>query len=102
MLNGRARVIGEKTFGKGVIQYFFPLNLDGSGLKVTVAKYTTPLGHDIARQGGIEPDSVCHDHPREHVPSTPAAIADACLREAVGWLEEHGAATSGAANAKYD
>ncbi|HEY9862094.1 MAG TPA: S41 family peptidase, partial [Candidatus Obscuribacterales bacterium] len=38
--NGRAELVGEKTFGKGLIQSLFELS-DGSGLAVTVAKYET-------------------------------------------------------------
>ncbi|MDX2239124.1 MAG: S41 family peptidase [Leptolyngbyaceae cyanobacterium bins.302] len=52
--NGRATIIGERTFGKGLIQSLFDLS-DGSGLAVTVAKYETPNHIDINRQG-IQPD----------------------------------------------
>ncbi|HEY9644675.1 MAG TPA: carboxyl-terminal processing protease CtpA [Coleofasciculaceae cyanobacterium] len=52
--NGRAQLIGERTFGKGLIQSLFNLS-DGSGLAVTIAKYETPNHHDINRQG-IVPD----------------------------------------------
>jgi carboxyl-terminal processing protease len=52
--NGRATVLGEKTFGKGLIQSLFDLS-DGSGLAVTVAKYETPGHHDINKLG-ITPD----------------------------------------------
>ncbi len=52
--NGRAQLIGEKTFGKGLIQSLFNLS-DGSGLAVTIAHYETPNHHDINRQG-IQPD----------------------------------------------
>ncbi|NJO43073.1 MAG: PDZ domain-containing protein [Cyanobacteria bacterium CRU_2_1] len=52
--NGRARLVGERTFGKGLIQSLFNLS-DGSGLAVTIAKYETPNHHDINRQG-IVPD----------------------------------------------
>jgi carboxyl-terminal processing protease len=52
--NGRAQLVGEKTFGKGLIQSLFDL-LDGSGLAVTVAKYETPKHRDINKLG-IEPD----------------------------------------------
>ena len=52
--NGRATILGEKTFGKGLIQSLFDLS-DGSGLAVTVAKYETPGHIDINKQG-IQPD----------------------------------------------
>jgi carboxyl-terminal processing protease len=52
--NGRAQLVGDRTFGKGLIQSLFELS-DGSGLAVTVAKYETPSHRDIHRQG-IMPD----------------------------------------------
>ncbi|MBW4653107.1 MAG: PDZ domain-containing protein [Kaiparowitsia implicata GSE-PSE-MK54-09C] len=54
--NGRARLIGERTFGKGLIQSLFSLS-DGSGLAVTIARYETPNHHDINKLG-IMPDEV--------------------------------------------
>lgn len=54
--NQRAQIVGEKTFGKGLIQSLFDLS-DGSGLAVTVAKYETPNHHDINKLG-ITPDRV--------------------------------------------
>lgn len=47
-------LIGAKTFGKGLVQEVVPLE-DGSGLKVTVAKYFTPSGVCI-QDIGIKPD----------------------------------------------
>lgn len=52
--NQRATIVGERTFGKGLIQSLFDLS-DGSGLAVTVAKYETPAHIDINKQG-IKPD----------------------------------------------
>jgi carboxyl-terminal processing protease len=52
--SGRAVLVGEQTFGKGLIQSLFSLS-DGAGLAVTVAKYETPDHHDINRLG-IQPD----------------------------------------------
>ncbi len=52
--NERAKVIGTKTFGKGVIQTVITL-LDGSGLKITTAEYFTPNGTEINKKG-ISPD----------------------------------------------
>jgi carboxyl-terminal processing protease len=52
--NARAKLVGEKTFGKGLIQSLFELS-DGSGLAVTIAKYETPNHHDINKLG-IKPD----------------------------------------------
>ncbi|CAA0812726.1 Carboxyl-terminal-processing peptidase 3-chloroplastic [Striga hermonthica] len=55
--NGRATLIGHKTFGKGKIQSVTELN-DGSALFITVAKYLSPALHDID-QVGITPDVQC-------------------------------------------
>lgn len=52
--NDRALLVGETTFGKGLIQSLFELS-DGSGLAVTVAKYETPNHTDINKLG-IKPD----------------------------------------------
>ncbi len=46
--NGRALVVGETTYGKGLVQTIARLQ-DGSALVVTVARYETPLGRDINR-----------------------------------------------------
>jgi carboxyl-terminal processing protease len=56
--NGRAQLVGETTFGKGLIQSLFEL-ADGSGLAVTIAKYETPNHRDINKLG-IKPDKVVH------------------------------------------
>jgi len=52
--NKRGILVGKKTFGKGLVQSVRSLP-DGSGLTVTVAKYLTPSGKDI-NKNGIEPD----------------------------------------------
>lgn len=53
--NGRAKLIGQTSFGKGSIQSLIPTLLDGNAIKLTIAKYTTPNGRDIHSKG-IEPD----------------------------------------------
>ena len=52
--NDRAQLIGKTTFGKGLVQAVRGLS-DGSGMTVTIAKYLTPNGTDI-HKNGIEPD----------------------------------------------
>ncbi|WPF90168.1 carboxyl-terminal processing protease CtpC [Cyanobacterium aponinum AL20118] len=52
----RATVVGTQTFGKGLVQSVRGLG-DGSGLAVTIAKYLTPKGRDINKEG-IVPDVV--------------------------------------------
>jgi carboxyl-terminal processing protease len=51
---GRARIVGEKSFGKGSVQTIFPV-ADQSGLRLTTAMYFLPDGSTIHDQG-IEPD----------------------------------------------
>jgi len=56
----RAVLVGSETFGKGSVQSVIALD-DGSGLRLTTAKYFTPSGRSIHRdpktkKGGIEPD----------------------------------------------
>jgi carboxyl-terminal processing protease len=52
----RATIVGTQTFGKGLVQSVRGLG-DGSGLAVTIAKYLTPNGKDINKEG-IKPDIV--------------------------------------------
>ena len=52
--DNRATLVGTRTFGKGLVQAVQPLS-DGSGVKVTIAKYYTPKGRDI-NHVGIAPD----------------------------------------------
>jgi carboxyl-terminal processing protease len=52
--NGRAVIVGERTFGKGSVQSVLPLR-NGAGIKLTTARYYTPSGKSIQAQG-IVPD----------------------------------------------
>lgn len=51
---GKAKVVGETTYGKGVVQQLFDLS-QGSVLKVTTAEWLTPNGRSINLEG-IKPD----------------------------------------------
>jgi carboxyl-terminal processing protease len=68
---GRAMVVGTQTFGKGSVQTIIPLS-DGSGLRLTTAKYFTPKGRSIHGKG-ITPDIVVElpkdEAKRERVPA---------------------------------
>ncbi|MBI4533838.1 MAG: peptidase S41, partial [Candidatus Melainabacteria bacterium] len=52
--NGRAVLIGQQTFGKGLVQGINRLE-DGSGVNITIARYLTPNDVDINKKG-ISPD----------------------------------------------
>lgn len=51
---GRAIILGTSTFGKGSVQTIIPLS-DGSGLRMTTARYYTPSGR-VIQENGILPD----------------------------------------------
>ncbi len=59
--HGRAVIMGTATFGKGSVQTIIELE-DGSGLKLTVARYYTPRNRSI-QERGIAPDIVVADVP---------------------------------------
>jgi len=64
----RAVILGTQTFGKGSVQTVIPLS-DGSGLRLTTAKYYTPKGRSIHNKG-ITPDIIVE-------PPKPLALAKA-------------------------
>ncbi len=51
---GVAKLIGAKTFGKGSVQELVPIT-DNTSLKVTVARWLTPQGHNLSHDG-LDPD----------------------------------------------
>ncbi len=59
----RAKLVGTKTFGKGSVQTIIPLS-NGSGLRLTTAKYYTPSGR-VIHEKGIIPDIVVEELPPE-------------------------------------
>jgi len=77
--NQRATLVGTQTFGKGLVQSVRRLG-NGSGLAVTIAKYLTPSGRDIHKEG-ISPDFVVEleEAEREKLQSD---------RELIGTLED--------------
>ncbi|MEY3465461.1 MAG: hypothetical protein RL603_1059 [Pseudomonadota bacterium] len=54
--NHRARLVGRRTYGKGLVQSVIPLS-DGRALKITTSRYATPSGAMI-NERGIQPDVV--------------------------------------------
>lgn len=65
--NGRARILGSRTFGKGSVQTLLPLD-NGDSVKLTTARYYTPSGRSIQARG-IDPDVVLEPESR------PASVA---------------------------
>src|SRR5262245_21398415 len=61
--HGRAIILGTQTFGQGSVQTIIPLS-DGSGLRLTTARYYTPKGYLIQGKG-IAPDIKVENKPIE-------------------------------------
>ena len=51
---GRSKIVGKKSFGKGIVQKLFPLE-NGAGAKITISEYKTPNGEKINKIG-VKPD----------------------------------------------
>lgn len=90
--NGRAKVMGKKSFGKGSVQTVIDLD-DGAGLKITVAYYRTPSGRIIHDQG-IMPDMEVEAKPpkvkvegEDGVKEIDAPKIDYQKRRAIDYLE---------------
>ncbi len=68
--HGRGIIVGTQTFGKGSVQTIIPLK-DGSGLRLTTARYYTPNGRSIQAKG-ITPDIIVKPtRPEEEKEETP-------------------------------
>jgi carboxyl-terminal processing protease len=75
--HGRGLVLGTQTFGKGSVQTIIPL-ADGSGLRLTTARYFTPKGRSIHGKG-ITPDIVIEavkEDPAAKPPAVPLSEAE--------------------------
>lgn len=68
--NGRARLFGETTFGKGSIQCIIPLEKSPGGIRITVAKFTSPRKNPYTNTG-VAPD----------FPVDPSAALEYAVRE---------------------
>lgn len=72
--HGRGLLVGERTFGKGLVQHVFELKPWGCGLTLTTQKYFTPYGRSIQRDyssGSLYDYYVRHDADDEPQPQTP-------------------------------
>jgi carboxyl-terminal processing protease len=72
----RATLVGERTFGKALVQSIDPLD-NGAALEITIARYTTPSGEDISSSGV---------KPQIHVVDDPRTSRDEALLTALGVL----------------
>ncbi len=76
---GRATIIGVKSFGKGTVQDVMDLP-DGSSLRVTIARWLTPKGRNLGKQG-VAPDILI-----EPGPDDAPGGKDTQLQAAIDWL----------------
>ena len=77
--NERALLMGESTYGKGLIQRVFPL-ANGGALKLTIGEFLRPNQKGLTHGVGIQPDRTC-----EATPMLLGANVDACVERAA-WL----------------
>jgi carboxyl-terminal processing protease len=83
--NGRAALLGRKSFGKGSVQTVLPL-ADGQALKLTTSRYFTPSGASI-HERGIAPDVELPEVATPAATDAPLLERDADVRAAIGWLK---------------
>lgn len=82
--NRRAKLVGDKTFGKGSVQDDFPIT-NGGDLHLTIAHWFTPSGHSIQKDprdpnsGGITPDMLVALDKPEHFYHIDSKSADPAL-----------------------
>lgn len=72
----KAILIGEKTYGKGMVQKIFPMP-NQTGMNLTIAKYLTPNGSDINKKG-IEPDYTVKFTKKDFLKNTDPQLETAC------------------------
>lgn len=80
----RAKIVGERSYGKGSVQGIFPLNLARSGLRLTTAKFYSPSGRPYSKVG-VDPDVVVQ-HVAKPVDESTSVISkqtDRALAEAL-------------------
>jgi carboxyl-terminal processing protease len=82
---GRAVIMGTTTFGKGSVQTIIPLE-DGSGIRLTTARYYTPNGRSI-QDKGIDPDIPLPLPEKGDAEKTRAEIEDTQLNRALEHLK---------------
>jgi carboxyl-terminal processing protease len=83
--NGRAKLLGQKTFGKGSVQTVLPLE-DGQALKLTTSLYFTPSGVSI-HEKGIQPDVLLPEPEPTAIGRAPQGEADPEIHAAVAYLK---------------
>jgi carboxyl-terminal processing protease len=81
----RAKLVGERTFGKGVFQEIMPLD-NGGALDITVGQYFLPSGRNLGGPGtkpgeGLKPDVRAKDDPKTKADDVLDRALDVLARE---------------------
>jgi carboxyl-terminal processing protease len=101
--NGRAAVMGQRSFGKGTVQTTFGLGEGQGAVKLTTALYYGPSGHTVNRSG-VAPDVELVAAPPDNLlhPGTRAATAEAAVIARLRVAQSRCAAGFGAPLAETD
>jgi carboxyl-terminal processing protease len=62
--HNRAKLVGEKSFGKGTVQQPEDFS-DGSGIHITIAKWLLPSGKNIHKEGVVPDVEIKWEEPKE-------------------------------------
>ena len=71
--HGRATILGSQTFAKGTVQTLLPPLPNGSALKITTARYLTPLGRSFDQEG-LVPDKLVENDDDEAIAAAVSAL----------------------------
>jgi carboxyl-terminal processing protease len=71
--HGRATILGSQTFAKGTVQTLLPPLPNGSALKITTARYLTPLGRSFDQEG-LVPDELVETDDNEAIAAAVSAL----------------------------
>jgi carboxyl-terminal processing protease len=83
----RGTLIGEKSYGKGSVQGIFPLNSNGGGMRLTTAKFFSPVGQAISIKG-VNPDIEVQTANRPDFVNASTESEDAALATAIRYATE--------------
>ncbi len=71
--HGRATILGSQTFAKGTVQTLLPPLPNGSALKITTARYLTPLGRSFDQEG-LVPDKLVENDDNRAIAAAVSAL----------------------------
>jgi carboxyl-terminal processing protease len=80
--HNRGTVLGERSYGKGSVQGIFPLNSGNAGVRLTTAKFYSPSGRPISKQGVLPTHAV--QSVARPISGVVTVDTDPVLRAAVG------------------